>query len=166
MKVGGADRYISNINPMPSLGLSQTVLLAIYPLGQGWDIEKDYEYSWNIVNEMVYLINIIFYLPWSRKIASLQRHISTYNGIWHQLLRVFHTMDILWERFQWIPSLLMKPINFQSKASVVCSVTTAVFIDFSLKKLCFPNILVKTQANIFIPWNKCPGIKISIKFMC
>ena len=29
----------------------------------------------------------------------------------------------------------MKPISFQSKASVVCSVTTAVFIDFCLKKL-------------------------------
>ena len=156
MKVGGADRYISNINPMPSLGLSQAVVMAIYPLGQGWDIEKDYEYSWNIVNEMVSLINILFYLPWSRKITSLQTHISTYNGIWHQLLRVFHT----------IPSLLMKPINFQSKPSVVCPVTTAVFIDFSLKKLCFPNVLVKTQANIFISRNKCPGIKISIKFMC
>ena len=29
----------------------------------------------------------------------------------------------------------MKPISFQSKASVVCSVTAAVFIDFCLKKL-------------------------------
>ena len=29
----------------------------------------------------------------------------------------------------------MKPINFQSKASVVCSVTAAIFIDFCLKKL-------------------------------
>ena len=29
----------------------------------------------------------------------------------------------------------MKPISFQSKASVVCSVTTAIFIDFYLKKL-------------------------------
>ena len=29
----------------------------------------------------------------------------------------------------------MKPISFQSKASVVCSVTTVVFIDFGLKKL-------------------------------
>ena len=28
----------------------------------------------------------------------------------------------------------MKPINFQSKASVVCSVTAAIFIDFCLKK--------------------------------
>ena len=32
-------------------------------------------------------------------------------------------------------SLCMKPISFQSKASVVCSVTAAVFIDFCLKKL-------------------------------
>ena len=29
----------------------------------------------------------------------------------------------------------MKPMNFQSKASVVCSVTKALFIDFCLKKL-------------------------------
>ena len=29
----------------------------------------------------------------------------------------------------------MKPISFQSKASVVCSVTEAIFIDFCLKKL-------------------------------
>ena len=29
----------------------------------------------------------------------------------------------------------MKPISFQSKASVVCLVTEAVFIDFCLKKL-------------------------------
>ena len=28
----------------------------------------------------------------------------------------------------------MKPISFQSKASVVCSVTTAALIDFCLKK--------------------------------
>ena len=28
----------------------------------------------------------------------------------------------------------MKPISFQSKASVVCSVTTVVFIDFCLEK--------------------------------
>ena len=29
----------------------------------------------------------------------------------------------------------MKPISFQSKASVVCLVTTAIFIDFCLKTL-------------------------------
>ena len=29
----------------------------------------------------------------------------------------------------------MKPISFQSKASVVCSATAAIFIDFYLKKL-------------------------------
>ena len=46
-----------------------------------------------------------------------------------------HTMDMLWEKFQWILPLCMKPISFQSKAPVVCSVTAAVFIDFSLKKL-------------------------------
>ena len=46
-----------------------------------------------------------------------------------------HTMDLLWAKFQWILPLYMKPISFQSKASVICSVTAAVFIDFCLKKL-------------------------------
>ena len=32
-----------------------------------------------------------------------------------------HTMDLLWEKFQWIIPLYMKPISFQSKASVVWS---------------------------------------------
>ena len=44
-------------------------------------------------------------------------------------------MDLLWEKFQWILPLYMKPIRFQSQASVVCSVTAAIFIDFWLKKL-------------------------------
>ena len=44
-------------------------------------------------------------------------------------------MDMLREKLQWILPLYMKPISFHSKASVVCSVTTAVFIDFYLKKL-------------------------------
>ena len=47
----------------------------------------------------------------------------------------WHTMDLLWEKFQWILPLYMKPISFQSKASVVCSVTAAIFIDFFLKTL-------------------------------
>ena len=46
-----------------------------------------------------------------------------------------HTMDLLWEKFQWILPLYMKPISLQSKASVVCSVTTDILIDFCLKKL-------------------------------
>ena len=44
-------------------------------------------------------------------------------------------MDLLWEKFQWILPLYMKPISFQSKASVVCSVTAAIFIYFCLKQL-------------------------------
>ena len=57
----------------------------------------------------------------------------------------------------------MKPINFQSKASVVCSVTTALFIDFCLKKLnVFPNILVQKQMNIWIPQKKLQGIETLI----
>ena len=50
-------------------------------------------------------------------------------------LVTLHTMDLLWEKFQWILPLYMKPIRIQSKASVVCWVTTAIFIDFCLKKL-------------------------------
>ena len=46
----------------------------------------------------------------------------------------WYTMDMLWEKFQLILPLYTKPISFQSNASVVCSVTTAVFIDFCLKK--------------------------------
>ena len=42
---------------------------------------------------------------------------------------------ICWEKFQWILPLYMKPISFQWKASVVCSVTAAIFIGFCLKKL-------------------------------
>ena len=44
-------------------------------------------------------------------------------------------MDMLWETFQRILPLYMKPISFQSKVSVVCLVTAAVFIDFCLKKV-------------------------------
>ena len=40
----------------------------------------------------------------------------------------FHTMDLLWEKFQWTLPIYMKPICFQSYASVVCSVTAAIFI--------------------------------------
>ena len=46
-----------------------------------------------------------------------------------------HTMDMLWENFQWILPHYMKSIIFQSTVSDVCSVTTAVFIDFCLQKL-------------------------------
>ena len=76
-------------------------------------------------------------------------------------------MDLLWEKFQWILPLYMKPISFQSKASVVCSVTAAIFIGFCLMKVnCFPNILVKKQMNIWIPQNKSPGIEMLINFLC
>ena len=44
-------------------------------------------------------------------------------------------MDLLWEKFQWILPLYMKPISFQSKASVDCSGTAAIFIGFCLKEV-------------------------------
>ena len=59
-----------------------------------------------------------------------------------------NTMDMLWEKVQWILPIYMKPINFQSNASVVCSVTTAVFIDFCMKKLnVFSQHIGKKQMN-------------------
>ena len=54
----------------------------------------------------------------------------TYRVVWKA-----YTMDILRENFQWILPRYMELISFQSKASVVCSVTTAVIIDFCLKKI-------------------------------
>ena len=68
-------------------------------------------------------------------------------------------MDILWEKFQWILPPYMKPISFQSTASVVCSVTTVIFIDFCLKKLnVYSQYIGKKQINNLnsaeqIPWN-------------
>ena len=61
----------------------------------------------------------------------------------------------------------MKQISFQSKASVICSVTAAIFIDFCLKKL---NVLSqhieKNQMNIWISQNKSTGIEMLINFLC
>ena len=61
-----------------------------------------------------------------------------------------HTMDMLWENFHWILPLYMKPINFQSKASFVCSVTTALFIDFCLKKLSVFSQHIGTKTNEYL----------------
>ena len=44
----------------------------------------------------------------------------------------------------------MKPINFQSKASVVCSVTTALFIDFCVKKLNVFSQHIGTKTNEYL----------------
>ena len=61
----------------------------------------------------------------------------------------------------------MKPFSFQLKASVVCSVTAVIFIDFCLKKL---NVLSqhigKKQMNIWIAHNKSQGLEILINFLC
>ena len=62
-----------------------------------------------------------------------------------------HTMDLLWEKFQWILPLYMKPINFQSKASVVCPVTAVIFIDYCLKKLnVFSQHIGKKKPNKYL----------------
>ena len=69
----------------------------------------------------------------------LKHNISRYASYFMQfrlsINQIAHTMDLLWEKFQWILPLYVKPISFQSKASVVCSVTAAIFFGFCLKKL-------------------------------
>ena len=42
-----------------------------------------------------------------------------------------HTMDLLWVKLNWIIPLYMKPINFQRKATVVCSVTEPCLLIFA-----------------------------------
>ena len=76
---------------------------------------------------------------------------------------IAHAIDMLWKKFQWILHRYMKPTNFQPKASVVCSVPTAVFIDICLKKLIvFSQHIGKKQMNIWIPQKKSQGIAMSI----
>ena len=67
-------------------------------------------------------------------------------------------MDLLWDKFQWILPLYMKPISFQSKASVVYSVTAAIFIDFWLKKLnVFSQHIGKKKTEYLNSAEKIPG---------
>ena len=70
-------------------------------------------------------------------------HICTvYTSVNLVIIGSYHTMDMLWEN----STSLNKTISFQSKVSVVCSVTTAVSIDFYQKKLnVFPNMLFKNK---------------------
>ena len=63
---------------------------------------------------------------------------------------LFHTMDLLWDNFQWILPLFMKPISFQSKASIVCAVTTAILIDFCLEKLNVFSQHIGQKANKYL----------------
>ena len=44
----------------------------------------------------------------------------------------------------------MKPISFESKASVVCSVTAAIFIGFCLKKLNVFSQLIGKKTNAYL----------------
>ena len=60
----------------------------------------------------------------------------------------------------------MKPINFQSKASVVCSVTAALFIDFCLKKLNVFSQHIGTKTNEYLDsTEKIQGIETLIYFL-
>ena len=57
----------------------------------------------------------------------------------------------------------MKPISFQSKASVVCSDITVVFMDFCLKKLnVFSQHIGQKEMNMWIAQNKSLGIEMLI----
>ena len=59
-------------------------------------------------------------------------------------------MYMLWEKFHWILPLYMKTITFQSEAPVVCSVTTALFIDFCLEKLSVFSQHIGTKTNEYL----------------
>ena len=72
-----------------------------------------------------------------------------------------HTMDMLWEKYQWILSPYMKPISFQSKASVVCSIITAVFIDICLKKLNVFSQYIGQKTNEYLNGTIQVNIKIN-----
>ena len=68
--------------------------------------------------------------------------------LWHHY---DHTKDMLWKKFQWILPIYMKPIILLSKASAVCSVTTAVYIDFCLNRLnMFSQHIGKKKPNVYL----------------
>ena len=83
----------------------------------------------------------------------------------HQLTQLkVHTMDMLWEKFQWILPLYMKAISFQSKASVVCSVTAAIFTNFCLKKLNVFSQHIGKKTNEYL--NSSEQIPRNWNFLC
>ena len=79
-----------------------------------------------------------------------------------------HSMDLLWEKFQWILPLSIKPISFQSKASVVCSVTTAFLYWFlpEKTKCVFPTYWAKKNKWIFEFRRKNPQELKCWSFFC
>ena len=72
---------------------------------------------------------------WCADSVSREIHSPVFQVMMSVMQWCLHTMDLLWEKFQWILPLYMKPVCFQSKPSVVCSVAAAIFMDFCLKKL-------------------------------
>ena len=103
-----------------------------------WTKMKSRHLSCPMVLEMIHTIFVA--IVWEKMVRlramkpNIEHNHHHHSETPHTLKRI-HTMDMLWEQFHWILPLYMKPINFQSKASVVCSVTTALLIDFCLKKL-------------------------------
>ena len=56
----------------------------------------------------------------------------------------------------------MEPISFQSKASIVYSVSEAIFIDFCLKRLNVFSQHIGKKKTKWIPPNKSQGIELLI----
>ena len=99
-----------------------------HPFGADGEVCEMFEWQFN---KYLTLWAVILYVK-------LSSHAKT---IWSPLYGRFcwyvwwHTMHLPWENFQLILPLYMKPISFQWKTSVVCSVPTVIFIDFCFKKL-------------------------------
>ena len=114
------------------------ILIVLFSLGCVQLGIKTLSRVWVLTNEQlrttVWKLHMLVNCTAAQKIHSCIKHITKIilNVIIHFCK---HTMDLLWEKFQWILPLYMKPISFQSKASVVCSVTAAISIGFCLKKL-------------------------------
>ena len=133
--------------------------------GTGYNVQCFHHYGWSYCREMYFT---------TMKSPGIGRLRNVF--CWHfeddskimTILFVIHTMDKLWEKFHWIPPLYMKRIDFQSKASVVCSVTTALFIDFCLKKLNVFSQHIGTKTNEYLDSTekKLQGIETLIYFLC
>ena len=104
-----------------------------------------YSFKFNLKINRLYPTTVVNFSSWHGQTCHITglscvecigyRLIPNKKEQWYRDLKLHSTMDMLWEKFQRILPLHMKPISSQSKASVVCSVITAVFIDFCLKKL-------------------------------
>ena len=131
--------------PFLSYDFFQNLTLKFKGQGYGWGHSSKSQCGSNILSTHIPFVPCQSALPFLRysifKIWPWKSRVKVMGEVTIQSHNVgltsyrLHTMDMLWEKVQWIPPLYMKPISFQSKASVVFSVTTAIFIDFCMKKL-------------------------------